>query len=231
MRLNRYLALKGIATRRKADELIEAGLVMIDGRVAEVGEKLQHGQEVVTLEKGVKKTTENLVYFAYYKPRGIITHSPQGQERAIGDVISMKGIFPVGRLDKESEGLIILTNDGRITERLLHPRFAHEKEYIVTIQETWPRDIQTVLENGVQENGELLKAKKVTLLSKHQAEIILTEGKKHQIRRMLGASNLSVTELKRLRIMGVHLGSLQPGAKRAIAGKAKDSFLSDLGLR
>lgn len=231
MRLNRYLALRGFATRRKADELIAAGLVRIDGRVAKIGERVERADQEVVVGKEASLFQKDHVYYAYYKPRGIITHSPQGKEKSIGDVVPMKGVFPVGRLDKDSEGLMILTSDGRVTERLLHPRFEHEKEYLVTIQETWPREAKQLLETSVVENGERLAAKQFIPLGKSQASIILTEGKKHQIRRMLGALNLTVTELRRVRIMGVHLGALRPGEKRVLAGKAKKSFLDDLDLQ
>lgn len=230
MRLNRYLALRGFATRRKADELIAAGFVRIDGRVARVGERVERLDQEVIVGKEASLFQKDHVYYVYYKPRGIITHSPQGKEKAIGDVIAVKGVFPVGRLDKDSEGLMLLTSDGRITERLLHPRFEHEKEYVVTIQEMWPVEAKLLLEKGMVDNGERLTVKCVTLISKHQANLILTEGKKHQIRRMLASLRLTVTELKRVRIMGVHLGSLRPGEKRMLSGKAKESFLRDLGL-
>lgn len=230
MRLNRYLALRGIATRRQADELIAAGLVTLDGVVATIGTKVMNANQEVTLAPDVKTLHQNLVYYAYHKPRGIITHSPQGKEQAIREVVGLKGVFPVGRLDKDSEGLIILTNDGRVTERLLSPRFEHEKEYIVTVREIIPPEVKERLEAGVEEGGEQLRAKQVTILNKHTANIILTEGKKHEIRRMLGSCHLTVTELRRVRIMGVHLGSLRPGAYRTLAGKAKENFLRDLGL-
>ncbi len=231
IRLNRYLALRGFATRRKADELITAGLVRIDGRVAKIGDRVEQAHQEIIVGKEASLFQKDFVYYVYYKPRGIITHSPQGKETSIGDIVSMKGVFPVGRLDKDSEGLMILTNDGRVTERLLHPRFEHEKEYVVTIQESWPREAKALLETGIVENGDQLRAKRFTPLGKSQASIILTEGKKHQIRRMLGSLGLTVTELRRIRIMGVHLGSLRPGEKRALSGKAKASFLHDLDLQ
>lgn len=230
IRLNRFLALRGIATRRVADELIESGLVLIDGRVAKIGAKLENQTQQVTIHSDAKKNQETFVYFAYYKPRGIITHSPQGKERSIVETSGVKGIFPVGRLDKDSEGLIILTNDGRVTERLLHPRFAHEKEYVVTVRETLIPELKKKLETGVEEGGERLKAKQVTLLDKHTATLTLTEGKKHEIRRMLGVCRYTVTSLKRVRIMGVYLGALRPGEKRALTSTAKEKFLANLGL-
>lgn len=230
MRLNRFMALKGLATRRGADELIANGLVWIDGRVAKMGERVLQADTVVTLGKEVENLQKEYRYFAYYKPRGIITHSPQRRERSIDEVSGIKGVFPIGRLDKDSEGLILLTNDGRITERLLSPRSMHEKEYVVSIAGSWPRDIGKKLEAGIEDAGENLRAKKCTLLGKQQASIILTEGKKHQIRRMLGNFGLVITELRRTRIMNVHLGSLTSGQGRELTGRARSGFLHDLGL-
>lgn len=230
MRLNRFMALKGLATRRGADELIARGLVRIDGQVAKVGERVMHPETEVTLGKEVGNFQKEYQYFAYYKSRGVITHSPQRRERSIQDVSGMKGVFPIGRLDKDSEGLIILTNDGRVTERLLSPRFAHEKEYLVSIRGVWPQGIKQKLEQGIEDSGDNLRAKKFTQLGKQQASIVLTEGKKHQIRRMLASSGLVITELKRIRIMNVHLGSLAVGEGRELTGRARSGFLHDLGL-
>lgn len=230
IRLNRYLALKGLATRRGADELIAAGLVTLDGRVAKIGERVERADQRVVLGREARALHQSAVYYAYYKPRGIITHSPRGKEREIKAISGLRGVFPVGRLDKDSEGLIMLTNDGRITERLLSPHLAHEKEYVVTVAGILPPDLRIRLEAGIEESGERLVAKKVSLLGKHQATIILTEGKKHEIRRMLGTLGCSITSLKRIRIMGVHLGSLAPGEYRLLAGAARSKFLHDLGL-
>lgn len=230
MRLNRFMALKGIAARRKADELIAAGCVCVDGRVARVGERVEHPEAQIVMSPEAKIFASEYAYVAYYKPRGIVTHSPQGQEKSIEKVSGLKGVFPVGRLDKDSEGLILLTNDGRVTERLLSPRFQHEKEYLVTVKETLGAAVQRQLQAGIEDAGECLRAKRVVLLDRRRLSIVLTEGKRHQIRRMLGQLGFSVMELKRIRIMQIHLGSLKPGIYRTISGRAKAGFLRDLGL-
>ncbi len=227
MRLNRYLAKQGVATRREADALIEAGRIIVNGHKATLGMKVTETDQV-TVENANRR---HHTYLAYYKPRGIITHSPQGKrEYSIADVTKKSDLFPIGRLDKDSEGLIILTNDGRITERLLHPRFAHEKEYEVTVQETIDVTKLPYLEAGIMEEGELLTAKSVRITSKNTLTIILTEGKKHQIRRMLSAIHLTVVTLKRVRIMNVLIGAMNPGQSRPIAGAAREAFLADLDL-
>lgn len=228
VRINRYLALKGLSTRKGADELIKKGLVRLNGSTAHLGDQV-HAHDTVEVIGG-KSSKKSFTYLAYYKPRGVITHSPKKGEVAIKDLVSIPGVFPIGRLDKDSEGLIILTDDGRITERLLHPRFVHEKEYAVIVAERIPADTVKRLIAGIRDKGELLKAKAATVVGPNHIVITLTEGKKHQVRRMLAALGLSVTHLKRTRIMHVHIGSLAPGAHRAITGKAKAGFLKDLGL-
>lgn len=228
LRINRYLALKGLVTRRDADKLIAAGSVRLNGEKAKLGDRVEESDTVEIVRGG--RATKECSYIAYYKPRGIITHSPQGEERSIGDISGFAGTFPVGRLDKSSEGLIILTDDGRVTERLLHPRFAHEKEYVVTVREKIRSDVPKILEAGVVNEGERLTAKKVDISGTHTLKIILTEGKKHQIRRMLDVVHLTVERLVRTRIMGIHLGALRPGAGRPLRGAAKSSFLKSIGL-
>lgn len=227
LRINRYLALRGIATRKAADALIVAGKVFINGAPAELGAKVT-ADDVVEMKRTGKATVHR--YFAYYKPRGIISHSPVRGERAIIDIFSEKGVFPVGRLDKASEGLIIVTDDGRITERLLHPRFVHEKEYEVRVQEEAPANIGEKLVSGIESEGDLLRAKKVRRISRSELGIILTEGKKHQIRRMLSGLHLTVKRLRRVRIMDIRIGDLEPGEARRISGPELEGFLKKLDL-
>jgi 23S rRNA pseudouridine2604 synthase len=229
IRINRYLAIKGFSTRRGADDLITSGKVRINGKKAELGSKVEES-DVVDVSGSLTPQEKEFTYIAYYKPRGIITHSPQGNERSIAEVAGFPKLFPIGRLDKASEGLIILTDDGRVTDRLLHPRFKHEKEYEVVVREDIPPLAKKVLEEGVKSEGEWLKAKKVTVLGAHKLSIILTEGKKHQVRRMLSEARMTVEQLVRVRVMGVHLGALKPGSSRALRGLAKKMFLEGIGL-
>lgn len=225
MRINRYLAWKKYSTRREADELIRAGKVLVNGKEAAVGDKiLAHD----TVE--VREWPRTYRYFAYNKPRGIITHSPHGSEKAIADIVGIPGVFPVGRLDKDSCGLIILTDDGRLTGALLDPEHGHEKEYEVACLHELPRYFKSKMENGVDIGGYVTKPCKVRMLDKKRFRISLTEGKKHQIRRMCGALGQAALELKRIRILTVELGSLKSGAHRTIKGAELDAFLSALGL-
>lgn len=231
IRINRYLAAKGLATRRGADEFIEEGLVRISGKKAKLGDKVHTAETIVEVISHPKKSAKKMIYVAYYKPRGIIAHSPQDFEHSIDQISGFPGTFPVGRLDKDSEGLIILTNDGRVTERLLHPRFKHEKEYKVTVRESIPLNLKKVLEDGVYNGGEWLKAKKVIVVPPHTLHIILTEGKKHHIRRMLSEGHLTVERLIRTRVMEIYLGALKPGKGRVLEGVARKAFLESLELK
>lgn len=230
IRINRYLALRGIATRRAADELIAAGSVLVDGKKAKLGDRIASADVNVEIVKNKQRRKKDHVYVAYYKPRGVVTHSPQEGEPSIVDISGFPGLFPLGRLDKSSEGLILLTNDGRVTERLLHPRFAHEKEYVVMVREKIHSQAKAILETGIENEGELLTAKHVETSGLHTLKIILTEGKKHQIRRMLDTLHLTVEKLTRIRIMGVHLGALKPGQSRTLKGSARASFLKSINL-
>ena len=230
IRINRYLELLGVATRKGADHLIEAGLVLINKRRAILGQKINQDDQVEVLSAKRKLPSAELVYLAFYKPRGLVTHSPRAGERGIDLAKKYPGIFPLGRLDKDSEGLILMTNDGRVTERLLHPRFQHEKEYLVTVRENIVPAMKKTLETGVKSQGQKLTAKTVEIIDKHTLDIILTSGQKHQIRRMLAGAHLTVESLKRIRIMDITLGRLKPGQSRFLLSKEKADFLKALGL-
>lgn len=226
VRINRYLALKGFSTRRGADTLIEERKVKINGREAKLGEMI-HEKDIVTVENFRAK---QYTYFAYYKPREVITHSPQGKERDIKFLVKNDELFPVGRLDKDSEGLIILTNDGRITDRLLNPEYEHEKEYEVEVDLPLKESFKNKMERGVLIEGYRTKECSVNILSERKFRIILTEGKKHQIRRMCVALGYQVKHLKRIRVMNVTLGTLKQNQKREISQEELETFLTSLGL-
>ncbi|MDO8515674.1 MAG: pseudouridine synthase [bacterium] len=232
MRINKYLAHKGYSTRRGADDLIQKGFVLINGRRAVLGDKVGERDKVEVRQVG--KMKEHL-YFAYHKPLGIITHSPQEGEEDISEAIREKGapndIFPIGRLDKNSSGLIILTNDGRITDRLLNPEKTHEKEYIVRTKEKIRPSFKEHMEAGIIiEGGYKTKQCKIEIQGEKEFRITLTEGKKHQIRRMCVALHNDVMGLKRVRIMNIKLGDLAPGALRPIKGEELSRLLKALGL-
>jgi len=227
VRINRYLALTGVSTRRRADDLIRAGKVRIHGRAAVLTDRVNESDDVTVSDVDQRKYH----YFAYHKPRGILTNPEKGHPaKAISDVAGIPGVFPVGRLDKMSTGLIILTDDGRVTERLLSPKYDHEKEYVVTIRERIRPDMIHGLEKGPMLEDGPTKPCSVKSISDTTLSIVLTEGRKHQVRRMLSAVSGTVTALKRVRIMDIRLGTLPSGKHRKLAGDELKRFLSDIGL-
>ena len=225
MRINKYLAELGLCTRREADRYIAQGLVFINGTRAQLGSQVKEGDKVETNLPEVRHR-----YFAYNKPRGIVTHSPTESQQGIEDIAGLKGVSPMGRLDKESHGLIILTDDGRITERLLGPDHDHEKEYVVITKEHLPPSFKKRMEQGVDLEDYRTKPAKVKMLGDNKFSIILTEGKKHQIRRMCAAWGYTIADLKRVRVMNIKLGTLQAGQFRTIKGQELKEFLKSLGL-
>ena len=213
--------------RREADNLIREGKVFINDKPVVLGSKVKRGDIVKV--KGVKNPKIH-IYFAYNKPVGIITHSPQDKEKDITQSIKNTkvptDVFPIGRLDKNSHGLIILTNDGRITDQLLNPKYSHEKEYVVKTLNNLRSSFKKKMEFGVNIEGYITKKCKVAIINKNTFRIILTEGKKHQIRRMCSALFQEVADLKRERIMNIKLDNLKPNNFRKIKGKELSIFLN-----
>lgn len=229
IRINKYLAEKGIATRRGADELISAGLVKINGRTAKLGDKVEAKDKV---EIGEQAKNKEYIYLAYNKPVGIVTHSPQPGERDIRQALKLeKDIFPVGRLDKDSSGLIILTNDGRITDKMLNPKFFHEKEYSVVIDRPITNTFLLKIKQGFRMGRERVRPAKIRKTSLEGFDIILTEGKNRQVRRMCKALGYNVLSLKRIRVMNINLSNLKLGQIRPIEGEELKVFLNSLGLK
>jgi 23S rRNA pseudouridine2604 synthase len=225
MRINKYLAHKNYCTRREADTLIEQGKVLINGKPAQLGDKVKETDKV-----DVRFRAKKHRYFAYHKPRGIITHSPEEDETDIRQSIPLVGVFPVGRLDKDSSGLIILTDDGRITDKLLNPDYEHEKEYVVSTREELPNNFKTKVEPGINIEGYMTKPAVVKVLSPKKFTITITEGKKHQIRRMVAFFGLATSSLQRTRIENIHLSGLKPGEYRELKGPELATFLKSLGF-
>jgi 23S rRNA pseudouridine2604 synthase len=217
MRINKYLADQKISTRRGADELIKAKKVFINGKLAVLGSQVS---ETDTVEvRGAEK--KEYKYYAYHKPIGVETDSPKNNSPQG----LFRGMFPLGRLDKASHGLLIVTNDGRITDTLLNPKFSHEKEYLVKTKEKLRSNFKTKMEAGVDIEGYKTKPCKVQVLNDNTFRVILTEGKKHQIRRMCSALFQEVADLKRERIMNIKLGNLKPNVLREIKGVELTTFL------
>jgi 23S rRNA pseudouridine2604 synthase len=232
MRINKYLAHTDHATRVGADVLIKEGKVFINGRRAVLGDKVQK-EDAVEVQGTAKRALKN-VYFAYHKPRGVITHSPQRDEEDIKMktrvIPELVGTFPIGRLDKDSSGLIILTNDGRITDRMLNPDYEHNKQYVVRTRLPLRPSFKEHMEAGVDIEGYQTKPCTVQIMGEKIFRITLTEGKKHQIRRMVSAMHNEVQELERTGIMNIQLGKLEKGTWRKIEGAELKTFLTSLGL-
>lgn len=231
MRINKYLAHKGMTTRRGADELIKKGQVLINGTRASLGSKVERTDKV-SLTRAVKE--KEYIYLAYNKPQGVVTHSPQFGEEDIAKVLKKAGVpkdvAPLGRLDKASRGLILLTNDGRLTDRLLNPRFSHEKEYLVKTKEELRSNFKQKMEAGVDIEGYLTKPSKVVVRGPKEFSITITEGKKHQIRRMVSALHNDVADLRRVRVMNIRLDNLPSGEFRHLTDQELAKLLLALGL-
>lgn len=226
IRINKYLADKGFTTRRGADILIAEKKVLINGKIAKLGDKVGADDKVTLKDFENKK----YVYYAYYKPKGIATLA-SGQEKSIKDSIEFpEKVFPLGRLDKDSEGLIIMTNDGRLTDKLLNPKFEHQKEYYVEIDRPITHEFLVKISNRVDIGIHKTKKSLVRKVDLKAFEIILLEGKNRQIRRMCGVLGAGVKKLKRFRIMNIMIGKLKPNQYRNISGKELQNFLADLGI-
>lgn len=232
IRINKYLADQKIASRREADALIADKKVLVNGKVAVIGQQINPGDKVE-----VKGATKKYIYLAYYKGRGVITHSPAAGEVDIITRLkkdySITGVAPLGRLDKDSEGLILLTNDGRITGPVLDPEANHEKEYEVTVDKPVTAMFVKLMALGVDIEGYHTKPATVVASPRNDKKftLTLTEGKKHQIRRMCAALGYQVQTLKRVRVMNIELGTLKPNQYRKIAGSELKELMTTLGLQ
>ncbi|GED29912.1 23S rRNA pseudouridine(2604) synthase RluF [Brevibacillus centrosporus] len=214
MRINKYISETGFCSRRESDKLIEAGRVTINGRLAELGSTVSPGDDVRVDGNplGAKKKS---VYIALNKPVGITCTTELHVKGNIIDFVNHpERIFPIGRLDKDSQGLILLTNDGDIVNKILRAENNHEKEYIVTVDKPiTPLFIQG-MSGGVRILGTITKPCKVTKISDRVFKIVLTQGLNRQIRRMCQAFGYQVRQLKRVRIMNIELGELRVGQWR-----------------
>lgn len=220
-RLQKVLAQVGVASRRKSEDLISSGEVTVNGQRAELGMRVSASDEVRVSGElvGRKKAKDNVTY-AFYKPVGILSSSSddRGRKTVMDFLPDVPGLHPVGRLDLESEGLLLLTTDGELTLQLTHPRFEHEKEYRVWCNYGVPGEVLKRLEQGVTLEDGPAKA-----IRAHRAEggcvLVLSEGRNHQVRRMLAAFRLRVTRLKRTRVGGLRLDGLKSGEYRLLEAK------------
>lgn len=220
VRINKFLAERGICSRRQADRFIDEGLVFVNGVRAEKGMTVLGNEDIRIEGYQVESKRPALQYFAFNKPVGIMTSvDPNGRD-TIATFLDLKDrLFPIGRLDVASSGLLILTNDGNLSEAITHPRGNHEKEYVVTVdQELADEDLRT-METGMMILGSMTKPAKTMRMGPHSFRIILTEGRNRQIRRMCEQLGYDVKALKRVRVLNIHLENLAPGKLRALSKK------------
>ena len=216
-RINKFLSETGYCSRREADRLIEQGRVTINGKIPEMGTKVAPGDEVRVNGELVQQKNEKPIYLAFYKPVGIECTTNLGVRDNIVDYINYpERIFPIGRLDKASEGLIFMTNDGDIVNKILRARNNHEKEYIVTVNKPITDRFIDRMANGIPILETITKKCKVEQISKYVFRIILTQGLNRQIRRMCEYLDYEVTALKRTRIINISL-DVQEGKYRNLS--------------
>jgi 23S rRNA pseudouridine2604 synthase len=225
IRINRFISEKGICSRREADTMIEQKRVTINGKAADKGSQVLPG-DMVKIDNKPLKQRDPLVYIALNKPPGVVCTTDTDEVDNIIDFMNYpKRIFPIGRLDKESEGLIFLTNDGDIVNKILRAGNNHEKEYIVTVDKPVNADFIADMSNGVRILGTTTKKCKVEQISKYTFRIVLTEGMNRQIRRMCEVFSYQVVKLKRIRIMNIKLEDLPSGGWRYLTKDELDSIL------
>ncbi|MBR9920456.1 MAG: 23S rRNA pseudouridine(2604) synthase RluF [Bacteroidetes bacterium] len=226
--LNKYISSTGICSRREADKWIDAGRVTINGEIARKGNRVSEGDEVQIDGNSLKSKPKN-VYIALHKPPGITsTTDKKDRDNIIDFVNHPKRIFPIGRLDKASTGLILLTNDGDIVNKILRVENEHDKEYIVKVNKAITTRFLDKMAAGVPILGTVTKKCKVERINKTVFRIILTQGLNRQIRRMCAFLDYKVVSLKRIRIMNIHLGDLKPGKWRDLTEKELTELKKDL---
>lgn len=217
IRINAFLRNEGIGSRRTIDDYISKNYVTINNNPATLGSKVSKNDIV-----RVKHITKDLVYALYHKPKGEVT----------GRNPEISGCEPLGRLDKESEGLLLYSNDYRVVDALLNPKYGREKEYEVTVREKATPRVITLLKKGIRtQEAEYAPVKSVAIYNEgYSLRIILTEGKKHEIRRMLNALNLTVVSLKRVRIMSFVVRGLKSGTVHILTPKQVEVLLSECSI-
>jgi len=223
IRLQKYLSQTGVCSRRRGEAYITAGRVAVNGVVVRVlGTRIDPAADLVTVDGRPVSEERKRVYLALHKPPGYVTTCDQPGRKIVIDLVDIDTrVYPVGRLDKDSSGLILMTNDGALHHRLLHPSFDHEKEYDVTVRQPLSDDDLAAMAAGVMVLGRKTRPAAVQRLAHNRFRIQLKEGRNRQIRRMVRCVGNRVVQLKRIRFAGVRLGNLPPGAWRHLTEKEK----------
>lgn len=224
MRLQKFLSAAGVCSRRRGEKYIRQGRVAVNDKpVRQLGSKIDPSTDRVALDGVNIEWKSQLVYIALNKPEGYVTSCDHPGQRTVIDLVDIgQRIYPVGRLDKDSTGLLLLTNDGRIHHRLSHPSFDHEKEYEVTVAEQIPDGALQEMANGIQLMGTRTRPALVRKLSPRRFRITLREGKNRQIRRMVQKIGNRVVSLKRIRVDVIRLGRLSKGQWRYLNAAETD---------
>ncbi len=221
IRLNKYLSDCGICSRREADRLIEAGRITVDGRTARTGQKILPGQDIKLDENPVEKKNKEIL-LAFYKPRGIVCTEEKREKNNIIDYLNYPcRVFTVGRLDKDSEGLLLLTNLGEVANQIMRSRNGHEKEYLVTINKEVTEDFLRQMTSGVPILDTVTRPCRAKRTGKNSFRIVLTQGLNRQIRRMCEYLGCRVVTLKRIRVMNIRLDGLKAGQYREVTEEEK----------
>jgi 23S rRNA pseudouridine2605 synthase/23S rRNA pseudouridine2604 synthase len=230
MRLQKYLSEAGVCSRRKGEEYIKAGLVRVNSRiVTELGTKVDPEKDRVEFDGKIIALTSEPIYIALNKPKGYVTSCSHPGEKIVLDFIDIpQRIYPIGRLDKDSTGLLILTNDGTLHHRLSHPSFDHEKEYDVTVSRPITDGSLRNIAKGLPMMGTKTRPTEIQRISSRRFRIVLKEGRNRQIRRMVRKVGNHVIRLKRIRISKIKLGSLAEGNWRNLTEKEKTELLTRL---
>ena len=214
MRLNKYLSDAGICSRREADRLVQEGKILVDGKAAVLGMQIAEGQEILVNGKAVRRE-EKKVLLLFHKPRGIeCTANPKIKNNVISYIDYPIRIYYIGRLDKDSEGLLLLTNQGELVNKMMRAGNCHEKEYLVTVDKPVTEDFIKKMSNGVPVLGTVTRKCRVEKTGEKTFRIILTQGLNRQIRRMCEYLGYRVKRLKRIRVMNLELGDLPVGQYR-----------------
>lgn len=229
-RLNKYISEAGVASRRAADRLVEEGRVAINGRTAVLGDKVRDGDVVDVDGRRIGSKRRDII-LAFNKPRGLTcTSNPDDPDNIIDFIGYPERIYSVGRLDKDSEGLLIMTNNGELANRIMRSRAEHEKEYVVDVDRKVTDEFVKGMSSGVPILGRVTKECLVERTGPKQFRIVLRQGLNRQIRRMCGHFGYTVVCLRRVRVMNIELGDLGTGKYREITGPERDELLRELGL-
>lgn len=231
MRLQKWLSEAGVCSRRQGEVFIQSGRVRVNGqRVTALGTKVDPDKDRVEVDGRPVTASGEKIYVALHKPKGFVTSCRHAGQKVVVDLIDLPArIYPIGRLDKDSTGLLLLTNDGPLHHRLSHPSFDHEKEYEVTVQDPIADDVLRQLAEGMPILGSRTRPARVRRLSGRRFRMVLQEGRNRQIRRMVRQAGHQVKRLHRTRVAHIRLGGLPEGAWRHLASAEKDKLLRCLG--